>query len=217
MKIQKPSTLVLIGSIVIGALCYLIQFLANINQATSHTTWILVSLLVSLLTYFIFGYFFKNFILNRLNLIVKNVYSTSKEKSLNQLNNSADDLLEDMELEIQNWENEKSKEIDKLKEQEAFRREFLGNLSHELKTPLFTVQGYLLTLLDGAMDDKNIRKKYLQRAEKGVERLVYIVNDLDMITKLELDTLGIETSKFNIVYSYNFLTSYEDAKKTLSL
>jgi two-component system phosphate regulon sensor histidine kinase PhoR len=90
-------------------------------------------------------------------------------------------------------------EIESLKIREEYRREFLGNVSHELKTPLFTVQGYLLTLLDGAMDDKNIRKKYLQRAEKGVERLVYIVNDLDMITKLELDSLGLEMKIINII------------------
>jgi two-component system phosphate regulon sensor histidine kinase PhoR len=199
MKIQKPSTLVLIGSIVIGALCYLIQFLANINQATSHTTWILVSLLVSLLTYFIFGYSFKNFILNRLNLIVKNVYSTSKEKSLNQLNNSADDLLEDMELEIQNWENEKSKEIDKLKEQEAFRREFLGNLSHELKTPIFSIQGYILTLLEGGLEDQEVNKLFLERASKATDRMVSIIADLDQITKIEADSFKLDIRPFDIV------------------
>ena len=199
MKIQKPSTLVLIGSIVTGALCYLIQFLANINQATSHTTWILVSLLVSLLTYFIFGYSFKNFILNRLNLIVKNVYSTSKEKSLNQLNNSADDLLEDMELEIQNWENEKSKEIDKLKEQEAFRREFLGNLSHELKTPIFSIQGYILTLLEGGLEDQEVNKLFLERASKATDRMVSIIADLDQITKIEADSFKLDIRPFDIV------------------
>jgi two-component system phosphate regulon sensor histidine kinase PhoR len=73
-----------------------------------------------------------------------------------------------------------------LQVREEYRREFLGNVSHELKT-LFTVQGYISTLLDGAMDDKVIRKKYLKRADKGVERLIYIVNDLDMISKLKLE------------------------------
>jgi len=82
---------------------------------------------------------------------------------------------------------------------EEYRREFLGNVSHELKTPLFTVQGYLSTLLDGAMNDKNVRKKYLERAEKGVERLIYIVEDLDMISKLEMGDVNLELSKFNIV------------------
>jgi two-component system phosphate regulon sensor histidine kinase PhoR len=86
-----------------------------------------------------------------------------------------------------------------LKGREEYRREFLGNVSHELKTPLFTVQGYISTLLDGAMDDKAIRKKYLKRAEKGVERLIYIVEDLDMITKLEVGDLNLDYSEFDIV------------------
>jgi two-component system phosphate regulon sensor histidine kinase PhoR len=94
--------------------------------------------------------------------------------------------------EVQKFARDKKLEIETLKIREEYRREFLGNVSHELKTPLFTVQGYLLTLLDGAMDDKNIRKKYLQRAEKGVERLIYIVKDLDMITKLETGDINLE-------------------------
>ena len=101
--------------------------------------------------------------------------------------------------EVQKFARDKKLEIETLKIREEYRREFLGNVSHELKTPLFTVQGYLLTLLDGAMDDKNIRKKYLQRAEKGVERLIYIVKDLDMITKLEIGDINLDLSKFNIV------------------
>jgi len=101
--------------------------------------------------------------------------------------------------EVKKFATDKKMEIETLKVREEYRREFLGNVSHELKTPLFTVQGYLLTLLDGAMDDKNIRKKYLQRAEKGVERLIFIVQDLDMITKLESGDLNLSVSEFNIV------------------
>ncbi|WP_313806313.1 sensor histidine kinase [Flavobacterium sp.] len=100
---------------------------------------------------------------------------------------------------VQKFAREKKIEIETLKVREEYRREFLGNVSHELKTPLFTVQGYLSTLLDGAMNDKTIRKKYLERAEKGVERLIHIVKDLDMITKLEVGDLNLEFSEFNIV------------------
>jgi two-component system, OmpR family, phosphate regulon sensor histidine kinase PhoR len=102
-------------------------------------------------------------------------------------------------LDVQKFAKEKKIEIETLKIREEYRREFLGNVSHELKTPLFTVQGYLSTLLDGAMNDKTIRKKYLERAEKGVERLIYIVKDLDMITKLETGDLNLDLSEFNIV------------------
>ncbi|WP_438966559.1 sensor histidine kinase [Flavobacterium sp.] len=101
--------------------------------------------------------------------------------------------------EVQKFAKDKKLEIETLKIREEYRREFLGNVSHELKTPLFTVQGYLLTLLDGAMDDKNIREKYLKRAEKGVERLIYIVKDLDMITKLETGDINLDLSEFDIV------------------
>lgn len=100
---------------------------------------------------------------------------------------------------VQKFARDKKIEIETLKVREEYRREFLGNVSHELKTPLFTVQGYLSTLLDGAMNDKTIRKKYLERAEKGVERLIHIVKDLDMITKLEAGDMNLEYSEFNII------------------
>ena len=101
--------------------------------------------------------------------------------------------------EVQKFATGKKLEIEMLKVREEYRREFLGNVSHELKTPLFTVQGYLSTLLDGAMKDKTLRKKYLQRAEKGVDRLIYIVQDLDMISKLESGDLHLQKSTFDIV------------------
>ncbi|WP_346881838.1 ATP-binding protein [uncultured Algibacter sp.] len=101
--------------------------------------------------------------------------------------------------EIDKFARDKKIEIETLKVREEYRKEFLGNVSHELKTPLFTVQGYILTLLDGAMNDKIIREKYLLRASKGIERLGYIVNDLDMITKLEVGDLSLKLEKFNII------------------
>ncbi len=101
--------------------------------------------------------------------------------------------------EIDKFARNKKLEIETLKVREQYRKEFLGNVSHELKTPLFTIQGYILTLLDGAMNDKNIREKYLKRASEGVERLSFIVNDLDMITKLEVGDLSLNIETFDIV------------------
>jgi two-component system, OmpR family, phosphate regulon sensor histidine kinase PhoR len=100
---------------------------------------------------------------------------------------------------VKKFATDKKIEIEMLKDREEFRREFLGNVSHELKTPLFTVQGYISTLLDGAHKDRILRKKYLERAEKGVERLVYIVEDLDMISKLEMGDESLELKEFDIV------------------
>lgn len=101
--------------------------------------------------------------------------------------------------EVQKFANDKKVQIEMLQDREQYRREFIGNVSHELKTPLFTVQGYLSTLLDGAMSDKTLRKKYLERAEKGVDRLIRIVQDLDMITKLESGDEPTRMERFDIV------------------
>ncbi len=107
--------------------------------------------------------------------------------------------METLTKEVERFAENKKLEIETLKVRENYRKEFMGNVSHELKTPLFTVQGYILTLLDGAMKDKAVRKKYLQRANKGVERLIYIVKDLDMITKLEVGDLNLSREDFNII------------------
>jgi len=100
---------------------------------------------------------------------------------------------------VEKFSKERKLELETLKIQELYRREFLGNISHELKTPLFTVQGYLLTLIDGAMHDPKILEKYLNRANKGVERLIYIIKDLDMITKLEIGYISLNYTNFDII------------------
>lgn len=131
---------------------------------------------------------------------VKKIYDDiSLLESTSFLDQSITTDMDALTREVKKFATDKKLEIEMLKVREKYRREFLGNVSHELKTPLFTVQGYLSTLLDGAMEDKNIRKKYLKRAEKGVERLIYIVEDLDMITKLESGDLNLEFSEFDIV------------------
>ncbi len=122
--------------------------------------------------------------------------------------------------EVQKFALDKKTEIEALNVRENYRKDFMGNISHELKTPLFTVQGYVLTLLDGAMDDEVVRKKYLERASKGVERLIYIVNDLDMINKLEVGDLNLAIETFNIVeltQSVFDLLEMKASKKNITL
>ena len=99
-------------------------------------------------------------------------------------------VLENFLISFKEKEERRSSEINVLKDQESYRREFLGNVSHELKTPLFTIQGYILTLIEGAMKDKKVRNKYLNRTAKGVDRIISIVKDLDLITQFES---GIKT------------------------
>lgn len=89
-------------------------------------------------------------------------------------------------------------EIDMIKEMEAYRKEYIGNVSHELKTPLFSIQGYIETLRDGGVENLNIRDKYLERIGISVERLINIVNDLDMINRFESGEIKLNISKFDI-------------------
>ena len=121
---------------------------------------------------------------------------------------------------IDKYARDKKIEIETLKVREEYRKEFIGNVSHELKTPLFTVQSYILTLLDGGIEDENIRNKYLARASKGVERLTYIIKDLDMITKLEVGDLSLNKEEFDIVElvkSVFELFEIKAAKKNITL
>ena len=107
--------------------------------------------------------------------------------------------METLSKEVKKFAEDKRLEIEMLQIREEYRREFLGNVSHELKTPLFTVQGYILTLLEGAVKDKSVRDKYLKRANKGVERLIDVVKDLDMISKLESGNFKLEIETIDIV------------------
>ena len=111
-------------------------------------------------------------------------------------------------------------EINILKDQENYRREFLGNVSHELKTPLFTIQGYILTLIEGALKDKKVRGKYLRRSAKGVDRLISIVKDLDLITQFESGIKTVDKTDFNIyelIENVYDLMEFESEKNSTKL
>lgn len=157
---------------------------------------VIFSIALFIFSFFVLQYRVERFIYRR----VKKIYDdVSLLESSSFRNKSITTDMATLTREVEKFARDKKIEIETLKIREEYRREFLGNVSHELKTPLFTVQGYILTLLDGAMKDKVLCKKYLQRAEKGVERLIYIVQDLDMITKLEVGDLNLNFTRFNIV------------------
>ncbi len=92
-----------------------------------------------------------------------------------------------------------SRELERLKDRERYRREFLGDISHEMRTPIFNIQGYILTLLDGAVDDPQVNRRYLERSEKSIDRMIDIVNDLEEIAQLESGTLELRPERFDIV------------------
>lgn len=156
----------------------------------------ILGILGFIISFFVIQYRVQKYIYKRLKRIYDQV-AFLEEPSFPEKKITTD--MATLEKEVQEFSARKKLELDTLKITEEYRKEFMGNVAHELKTPLFTVQGYVLTLLDGAIGDKSVRKKYLQRAEKGVERLIYLVNDLDMISKLEAGDLNLEYSYFDII------------------
>ncbi|MBC8034559.1 MAG: sensor histidine kinase [Chitinophagaceae bacterium] len=140
-----------------------------------------------LIAYLLFYFFLEQFIDNRIKLIYKFIYQTkaSKREEIYYKYILPKKSLDQVSEDVQNWAEQKSDEIEQLKQNEAYRKEFLQNLSHEFKTPIFAIQGYVDTLLNGAMDNPEVRTKFLSNASKNVDRLVNLMNDLDEISKLE--------------------------------
>jgi len=131
---------------------------------------------------------------------IKQIYNDLEFKTQSVISTSSivsdmDSLMED----VGEFVKIKKTEIDSLKSRDAYRKEFVGNVAHELKTPLFSIQGYISNLLDGALRDEVLLKKYLKRADKSVERLTYIVQDLDLITQIESSNLKLNLKSFDIV------------------
>lgn len=153
------------------------------------------AVIIFVFSFFVIQYRVEHFIYRR----VKKIYDDVSILDATLLRNQP--ITTDMATltkQVKKFATDKKHEIESLKIKEEYRREFMGNVSHELKTPLFTVQGYISTLVEG-VKNKEQRKKYLERAEKGVERLIYIVEDLDMISKFEMGDLNLEFKNFNIL------------------
>lgn len=177
-------------------LVMLLTFFVKTNTAIIIKSSIIFGFTIFIFSLFVLQYRTEKFIFRRVKKLYDEISFLDSNSFLTQSNNTD---LSVITSQVQQFATEKKKEIETLNDRENFSREFLGNVSHELKTPLFTIQGYISTLLDGAMKDKVIRKKYLERAEKGVERLVYIVEDLDTISKLETGVLNLDMKEFDIV------------------
>lgn len=153
-------------------------------------------LIFTLLLVFILNYFVLEFLFS--------FYSKNQIRRITNI--LPEDIIHDFDTDIGFKEleekvhemNQKNAEIDMMKEMENYRKEYIGNVSHELKTPLFSIQGYIETLRDGGVEDLNIRDKYLQRIDNSVERLLNIVKDLDMINRFESGQIALKYSTFDI-------------------
>ncbi len=161
----------------------------------------LLTLIIILFTlyFFIIYFYLESFVLKKIKNLYKDLVSNQETEQSVLVSTNMDELVEQLKI----FSKESETEIKSMQQKENFRRDFIGNLAHELKTPLFTSQSYLLTLIDGALKDEKVNLKYLKIAEKSIERLIFIVKDLDLITKLESDDLKLEKSTFNIISLVN--------------
>jgi len=199
MRIRKTYSFAFWTALYITIISSFSLFLASYYFLESTPKLNLMLLFVSIvftLTFLIFQYRLEKFIFQRIKKIYDNV-TILDSSDLNKTSITSD--IDTLSREVQKFAEIKQEQIKDLNLREGYRREFLGNISHELKTPLFTVQGYLLTLTDGAINDKKVRERYLERANKGVERLISIVKDLDLISKLESADLNLNKQPFNIL------------------
>jgi two-component system, OmpR family, phosphate regulon sensor histidine kinase PhoR len=202
MNFTTSQRLSFIASLVIAFVFTLVYFLVVIFSDTrwDSLVFLFTNLVIIPVSYFFYKFILDKFIYEKIRLIYKTIHDlkaprpVSKSSMLNKRN-----IIEKTNQEVLEWAENKTREIDDLKKMEAYRREFLGNVSHELKTPIFNIQGYILTLLDGGMDDPQINRKYLERTEQSIDRMISIIEDLEAISRFEAGELRLEFENFDIV------------------
>ncbi|HAQ64883.1 MAG TPA: two-component sensor histidine kinase [Bacteroidales bacterium] len=171
------------------------RILTNSNQ------WgmvVLISSIVGIVSFFVLYHLINKFIYARIRVIYKTIHQQKIAKSVNRQLLTPDSI-EKVNQEVLDWSRDKKDEISRLHELENYRREYIGNISHELKTPIFNIQGYVLTLLEGGLEDPSINREYLLRTEKSINRMIAIVEDLETITQLESNELKLKKANFDLV------------------
>ncbi|TDQ09308.1 sensor histidine kinase [Pedobacter metabolipauper] len=206
---MKLSVLVLITALAVAISISLVNFYFQ-----KSLYYMLIAFGASFLTSFVvFYYLLEKYIYSKIVLIYKMIHNLKLGKDLKDALGEyvSSDPINDVENEVKEWAGAKKREIDVLKKQEQFRREFLSNVSHEFKTPLFAIQGYIDTLQDCLIDDPETAAKFLVKAANNVERLSYLINDLDSISKLESGEVPINYQKFDfVVLAKEVMESLED-------
>jgi two-component system, OmpR family, phosphate regulon sensor histidine kinase PhoR len=158
------------------------------------------SIIIFLFVYFVFRYTLERFIYQKIKLVYKTISRFKRSPGSDKFKSDIGrDTIENVQNEVLRWGEDHQKEIAELEQMAAYRREFIGNVSHELKTPIFNIQGYVLTLLDGGLEDPLINREYLVRSEKSINRLITIVEDLENISNLESGTVKLNMQNFDLV------------------
>jgi two-component system phosphate regulon sensor histidine kinase PhoR len=224
MKKESPNYIALVIAVFVLLFYSLFTFAIEYFYKGSQFLILgIIGIVLFIFTFFITRIVVQRFIYLKIRLIYKTINNLKSSKDKNELKNrinSGGGIINDVRDEVLIWAEDKTKEIEFLQKQEKFRREFIGNVSHELKTPIFNIQGYILTLLDGGLEDENINKEYLKRTEKSIERMIMIINDLETISKLESGDQKLDYSKFDIVSLAKEATEFYEIKakeKNISL
>lgn len=207
MKITDPRGFAFLNSLIISAFTLLLLLIAssilNIDLKQQQTLWIFLifGLISFIFVLLLLNFGIERFIYDKIRVIYKTIRSYKAPKKDDRKQRlRLKGLMEDVEKEVREWDQDKRKEIDYLRALEAYRREYIGNVSHELKTPIFNIQGYISTLLEGGLDDPNINKEYLKRTEKSVNRLITIIEDLEGISRLETGELKLNVTTFDVIH-----------------
>lgn len=201
MKIENPKEVAIIIAGAIAVISFLVILLTRFAMGVE-LSWMVSLLLLGLITgisYFVSWWSVETFLHGKIQLLFRSIHSTEQTEEKLRTAVKSKDALAEVQKDVEEWASVKQSEIQTLKEQAKFRRDFIGNLAHELKTPIFNMQGYLLTLIEGGLEDKKINYDYLGRADKNLERLIALVEDLDSISKLESGNEVLRTTKFNMV------------------
>lgn len=173
-----------------------------IQFSASKIGWVELAIMVPIIlivVYLVVMVFVKEYIYRKIKLIYKSIrnHKLNPEDTASNIDVTSN-IIDDVEQEVSDWIDDQAQEISRLTEWQEYRRRFIGDIAHELKTPIFNIQGYLDTLIDGAVDDPKIRDKYLESAVRNVVRLNTILEGLDAISKLESGTIILEIQKFDI-------------------
>ncbi len=201
MKNATPRQIAIIPALIISGIILLILVLSKLSFPT-YVDWIIV-IIIPVITFIcgalIFYYFIEGFIYRKIKLIYKMIYDSKIPESDKPTKQKIKtDIIDYAESEVIQWKRSKARELKNQKKNEHFRKEFLGNVFHELKTPIFNIQGYLETLIDGGMNDEKINYRFLKKAGKNVSRMAEIVDDLQMISNLEDGDFSLTEEKFDI-------------------
>jgi len=201
VKNLTPNQIALSASLILGLLV-LFTLLVISNYSDPSLKWHLILVPATVTTiagYLIYRFFLERFIYRKIKNIYKTIHNLkAPEGSFSNKVKLNEDLLSNVDNEVDEWALDQSKEIETLKQRAKYRREFLGNLSHEMKTPMFNIQGFLESLLDGGMNDKEISAKYLRKASENVDRLNTIIDDLETIAHQENGKFQLTIAKFDM-------------------